>query len=194
MTEKTYTTYDIARMLDMSPATVYRWIKDNQMRCHTTPGGHIRVRESDFVAFMKKFSFPIPEGLGAARKTVLIVEDDHAVGQLLTRMFQKTSDRVKVEWIKDGVEALMTIGKRPADLLILDVVMPVVDGARVLSTLRADPATRDMKVIAITGKKLPAEKMAFMRKNSSAFFQKPFDVDKFLEKALSLLSVEVPVA
>lgn len=194
MGEKTYTTYQIAQLVNISPATIYRWSKENKLKAHVTPGGHLRICESDLLSFLKKYRFPIPEGVGDGAKRVLIVEDDPAVGQLIKRALEKASKDISVEWIKDGVEALLHLGKRPPDLFILDVVMPVVDGARVLATLRADQATQKVKVIGITGKRLATDKLKFMQKHTDAFYFKPFDIHELTQKAVHLLGVPVPVA
>lgn len=190
MAEKTYTTFQIADMCGVRPTTIIKWIKQNKLRAFATVGGHRRIRESDLVPFLNQYGFPVPDALSRARKRLLLVEDDIAVGQLLQRAIGKASDSVDIEWTKDGIEALLALGKRLPDLMVLDVVMPVVDGAKVLATLRADERTRNVKVIGMTGKRLPPEKMKFFQRHTDAFYLKPFNVNEFVEKVLGLLRLE----
>ena len=189
---KTYTTHQIARICDVYPTTVIGWIKRDKLKAFSTPGGHRRVLQADLLSFLKDFNIPVPEHLAFPARRILLVEDDKAVGQMLRKALRSRFKGAQIDWIQDGIGALIALGSRPPDLLILDVVMPVVDGARVLASLRADPNTRRVKVIAITGKRLPAEKLAFMRRQSDAFFRKPFDVMKFVAKSAALLATTRP--
>ena len=189
MQEKTYTTFQIADVCGVRPTTIIKWINQGKMNAYTTPGGHRRVCHSDLLKFMQEYRLPIPEGLAAGRKRILIVEDEPAIGQLFKRAIAKSLKGVEVDWTKDGIEALLVLGNNPPDLVILDVVMPVVDGARVLSTLRNDPRTKKVKVIGITGKKLPPEKLKFMQTHTDAFYYKPFDMNELAGKIMSLLGI-----
>ncbi|RLD16155.1 MAG: hypothetical protein DRI36_06100, partial [Caldiserica bacterium] len=61
MSEKTFTTFDIAKILDVYPSTVAKWIDKGELNAFTTPGGHRRVRKSDLVSFLKKHNIPVPD-------------------------------------------------------------------------------------------------------------------------------------
>ena len=187
MREKTYTTFEVAEICGVYPSTVINWVKRGQLDAYTTPGGHRRILESVLAEFLKKYKFPIPESVAVGRRRVVIVEDDDAVGQMLVKALRRASPELDVRWIKDGVEAMLFLGKDPPDMMILDVVTPVIDGARVLATLRSDPNTSRMRVIGMTGKRLPPDKLKYMQKHTDAFFLKPFDIKAFTEKALALL-------
>ena len=189
MPEKVYTTFQIAKICNVRPTTIIKWIKEKRMSAYVTPGGHRRVGESHLLGFLKKYGFPIPENLGS-RKKVLIVEDDSAVGQLLQRVLKSALGNLcQVQWVKDGVGALLLLGDHPVDLVFLDVVMPGMDGVRVLSALKAGEKTKNIKVIGMTGQRLPDSKLKFMRAHTDAFFLKPFDVKKASEKAMQLLDL-----
>lgn len=187
--EKAYTTFQIAEICGVRPTTIIQWVKHKRIKAYITLGGHRRVLESDLLRFLKDNHFPIPDKLTGAEKRIVIVEDEASVGQMLTKALRKAAPGVKVEWTQNGIEALLALGKSQPDLMVLDVVMPIVDGARVLSTLRSDPNTKGVKVIGMTGKKLSPDKLAYMRRYTDAFFIKPFDIEKFTDKALSLLQV-----
>ena len=63
MTEKAYTTFQIAKICGVKSTTIISWIKKRKMEAYVTPGGHMRVKESDLIAFLKKYGLPIPEPL-----------------------------------------------------------------------------------------------------------------------------------
>ena len=192
MQEKIYTTFQIADICGVRPTTIIKWVNQKKIRAYVTPGGHRRIRHSDLMSFLREYNFPIPDELTGSRRKVLIVEDDASIGQLLKKVFQKASDQWEVEWIKDGIEALLVLGKNPPDVVVLDVVMPVVDGARVLATLRSDERTKGVKVIGVTGKRLAPDKLKFMQQHTDAFYFKPFDVNDLVRKAIDLLSMPIP--
>ena len=190
MQEKTYTTFQIAAFCGVRPTTIIKWVNENKIKAYTTVGGHRRILQSDLLHFLTQYKLPIPEELSKATKHVLIVEDDPAVGQLLRKALQKALNHVEIEWIKNGIEALLILGKSPPDLIILDVLIPVVDGARILATLRSDIQTRKIKVIGITGERLPPEKLKFMQSYTDAFYFKPFDVNELVNKTMVLLDTQ----
>ena len=190
MNEPTYTTFQIADFCGVRPTTIIKWIKLDKLKAYVTLGGHRRVRQTELLRFLQEHEFPIPDELRAPARRVLIVEDEEDVGQLLEKTLRQDLGSLEVEWVKDGIEALLSIGKRPPDLVVLDVVMPVVDGARVLSTLHSDPKTRDIKVVGISGKPLALEKLKFMQKHADAFFRKPFDLRSFSARISALLDLQ----
>ncbi|OGR84794.1 MAG: hypothetical protein A2901_06220 [Elusimicrobia bacterium RIFCSPLOWO2_01_FULL_54_10] len=132
---------------------------------------------------------PIPEKMGPSRK-VLIVEDDPAVGQALQKILRNAlGSNCHVQWVRDGVGALLLLGDHPVDLIMLDVVMPGMDGERVLAALKADEKTKKIKVIGMTGHRLAEAKIKFMRAHTDAFLQKPFDMEKAAQKVMTLLDI-----
>lgn len=189
MAEQTYTTFQIARICGVRPTTIIKWVNRKEIKAYVTLGGHRRVLRSDLIKFLKENNFPIPEELMTIQKKILVVEDDEAVGKLIQTSLQKISDGIEVKWTQDGIEALLTVSDYLPDLIILDVVMPVVDGSRVLSTLRSDAKTRNIKVIGITGEHLPSEKIDFIKSHTEGFFFKPFDMNEFVQKVVAVLNV-----
>lgn len=188
--EKTFTTFQIADICNVRPTTVIKWANQNRIKVYTTPGGHRRAKESDLLEFLKRYGIPIPDDLlSGGKKKILIVEDESDVGQLLVRTFQKSSEELDIQWVRDGVEGLLAVGQSSPDLVVLDVEMPLVDGARVLATLRSDPKTKNIKIMGMTGKRLDDEKLRYMRDHTDAFYFKPFKVGELVKRALELLKI-----
>jgi excisionase family DNA binding protein len=189
MREKIYTTFQIADICGVRPTTIIKWVKQKKIKAYVTLGGHRRIQESDLLQFLKEHDFPIPKGMDQPQRRILIVEDDDAVGNLLQKAFKKAAPEAEVKWTQDGIGALLAMGDLPPDLMVLDVVMPVVDGASVLATLRSDPRTRKIKVVGITGKTLSSEKLKHMQRHTEFFFLKPFDINQMVQKSLSLIGI-----
>jgi excisionase family DNA binding protein len=194
MREKIYTTFQVADICNVRPTTVIKLANQNIIRAYTTPGGHRRIRQADLRDFLRQYNIPAPPELSAGLKQVLVVEDDAAVGALLLRALGKASAELDVQLIRDGVEALLAIGRRPPDLILLDVVMPVMDGLQVLKTLRSDPRAQKIKVIAMTGKKLNPDTLSFVQRHTDDVFFKPFKTNNIVDRALSLIGISKEAA
>lgn len=191
MPEKTFTTHDIARFCDVAPSSIVLWINQGKLRSYQTAGGHHRVTREDLVPFLRQLGIKIPAEL-ATLKRVLIVDDDAEFARVVDKAFRRRPDLFVTEVCHSGVEALIRIGQQPPHLVVLDVVLPKMDGVQVCRVLKTKPETRDIKVIAVSGKRtaFSAKRLAEMR--VEAFFRKPLDLDELLAKSAQLL--ELPLA
>lgn len=109
-------------------------------------------------------------------KDVLVVDDDEGVREILEDLL--TRDGYKVSLAKNGVEALAALGRKPPDLLILDLMMPEMDGFEVVRHMRSTPTWAEIPVLICTAKELSgAERADLMR-----------SVSKIVEKGSSMQS------
>ena len=190
MPEKTYTTHDIARFCDVYPSSVAKWINDGELRSYQTVGGHHRVTREDLAAFLQRLRITLPPELSPLMR-VLIVDDDAEVARVLEKAFGRHPEFFQTEVCHDGIEALIRIGQKSPDLVILDVVLPKMDGVQVCRVLKTKPETRDIKVIAISGRSTPSTEKKLAAVKVDAFFRKPLDQDELLAKAAGLLSLDL---
>lgn len=121
---------------------------------------------------------PEPEGVLAALqrldarvRSIAIIDDTPDTVRLLRRILQTSGDYDIYE-AEDGRAGLALIRERRPDLVILDLMMPEVDGFAVLDSLRADEATRDIPVIVVTAKALTPEERARLDGQASSLLQK----------------------
>ncbi|MCR4294576.1 MAG: response regulator [Elusimicrobia bacterium] len=185
MSEKTYTTHDIAEFCDVYPSSVLHWIKAGKLVTQRTEGGHHRVTRENVIDFLQRLSIRLPDEL-VARKRVLIVEDDAEQAKLFSRAFSRKG-AYEVETCGDGITALIRIGQAPPDLVILDIVIPKLDGLQVCRVLKGQPQTKGIKIIAVSGQKLPfsAKKLAELKVDG--FFRKPLVYKDLMARASQLL-------
>jgi excisionase family DNA binding protein len=189
MPEKTYTTYEIAGFCDVYPSSVINWIDDGKLKAYVTPGGHHRVTREDLLKFLKQFNIPIPAELEEREKRVLIVDDDAEMARLIEKAFRKHAKDLRPEVCHTGVDALLRIGQDVPDLVILDIVLPKMDGFLVCKMLKTRPETRSIKIIGISGKKVPITEKNLSEYSLDAFFSKPLDLVELLAKSSELLRV-----
>ena len=183
-----FTTFEVGDLCQVYHTTVINWINKGQLKAYTTPGRHRRIQRADLLAFMKKFNIRIPPGFEKAHKTVLAIDDDPAVLRVLQRAFAGIH-QLRLQTTSNGVEALVLIGKSVPDLVILDIVMPEVDGYEVCRTLRSKPETKSIKIIVITGKKPSDEQGKFLKQNAEAVYSKPFSARALVDNVCTLLEV-----
>ena len=174
--EKTFTTFEVARLCGVFHTTVINWVNKGKLKARVTPGGHRRIPLSELVEFMKRYEMPIPADIEDSHKQILILDDEPTMTQLLEKGFRKHKDRYAVQVANNPVDALVTIGKKLPHLLVVDLLMPVMDGFQVCQILKSNPATKGMKIVAISGKKLSASQQDFLGKNCDKFLQKPFEL------------------
>jgi AraC-like DNA-binding protein len=108
----------------------------------------------------------------AEGKTILLVDDDAAILEMHTRIIQAQFPACRILRARDGREALDTIRQERPNLILLDLMMPELDGFGVLQTMRTDESIRNMPVVVLTGQMLTDEDMARLNQGVAAVLQK----------------------
>jgi adenylate cyclase len=119
--------------------------------------------------------------------TILVVDDTPQNLRVVDAIF--TPRGYTVGWAASGVEALAKVAVERPDLVLLDVVMPGMDGYEVCRRLRADPLTRLLPVIMITASD-DQQKVSALEVGADDFVQKPFDQAELLARVSSLLRIK----
>jgi len=101
---------------------------------------------------------------------ILVADDDDSVRSLLRLTLP--AEGVEVVEARDGEEALAAISARRPDAIILDLVMPKLDGFGVLERLRADPETRELPVVVLTARRLSAQERKRLTTQALAVLEK----------------------
>ncbi|MFI5363568.1 MAG: response regulator [Elusimicrobiota bacterium] len=179
--ERTFTTFEVARLCGVFHTTVINWVNKGKLKARTTPGGHRRIPLSELIPFMKKHDMPIPADLGDSLSRILVLDDEPVMTRLIEKGFAKRKDKYAVHVSNNPVDALIQIGKKLPDMLVMDLMMPVMDGFQVCQILKSSPATKDMKIVAISGRKLTSLQQDFLAKNVDLFLQKPFDMNVLID-------------
>jgi excisionase family DNA binding protein len=181
-----YGTVEIARMLGVSPTTAVNWIRAGRMPAYRTPGGHRRVRREDLVKFVEENGFPMPGILCEKRLRVLIVDDDPGVRELLAESFVELTedDDVEVATAADGTTGLIEVGRFKPTVLVLDILLPGIDGFEVLRRLK-EHTEISPRVLAISGSRDPEVGPKAIRVGAEKFFPKPIDPVELVEFACS---------
>ena len=110
----------------------------------------------------------------SALKRILYVEDEPDI-QAVARLALEMVGRFEVEVCASGEEALVRAPEFAPDLIVLDVMMPGLDGPATLQRLREVPATSDVPVVFVTARVQPEELAAYRAIGAIGVVQKPFD-------------------
>lgn len=116
---------------------------------------------------------------------VLLVEDDSDTRDLYATFLRFVGYRVRPA--SNGAAALEAVGDGCPDIVVTDLAMPVMDGFDLTRELRAQPATRSVPIIAVTGHGVPATPRRAMEAGCCCLFTKPFPPDALLDAVRSML-------
>lgn len=112
----------------------------------------------------------------AGKRCVLIVEDDPAIRRTLERVFSRSNYDLKLA--PGGLLGLEAARRHHPDAVILDVMMPDIDGYEVFESLRSDPDTRDIPVLILSSLSDPANRAYGVKSGVNAYMGKPFSSDE----------------
>ena len=126
---------------------------------------------------------------GRSMTSLILVVDDDPTTRFLLRMIFETAGYLVGE-APDGIAAMNAIGKDQPDLLVTDMMMPLMDGGALMSRVRSDPQVARVPIVALSAE--PDAKQAAV--DADAFLAKPFDRSELLEVVGSLLAKGHPEA
>jgi len=115
---------------------------------------------------------------------VLVIDDDPDLGRVVRRVLELEGYEVVLS--DDGLRGLAAAQRQRPDAIVLDLMMPVMDGYQVLAELRGDPRTRDVPVVVLSAAALEETRERVEAAGAAAFLTKPFEPDH-LSRALSSL-------
>ena len=107
--------------------------------------------------------------------TVLVVEDSATQRQMISDLLKESGLNASVISVGDGVEALEQIKTQPPDIVVLDIVMPRMNGYEVCRQIKTDPKTQDVPVIMCSSKGEEFDKYWGMKQGADAYIAKPFE-------------------
>jgi excisionase family DNA binding protein len=170
-----------AKFLGVAQSTIRKWSDQGRVPAFYTPGGHRRYRRRDLEAFLDRSG---PGGRSAG-PLVLVVDDDPSL-----REFVRINLELEGYTVREAggaEEALTAIDDQAPALVLLDVVMPGVDGWQMLQ--RMQERYGSIPVIMFSGKVEESSPGDAERRGARGFVGKPFDPQQLIERARALVPV-----
>lgn len=189
MTKDFYTTHQVSKFCNVYPTTVINWIKEGLLPAFTTPGGHRRIKKEDLLNLMEKNKMPIPEELSKGNKNrALVIDDDPKILQMIKTILSQ--EGLDVATADSGFQVGLLIANWLPDIVLLDILMPELDGFEVCRRIRADEKTKDIPIIAVTVLKTTKEIKSLYAAGITDYISKPFKSEALVKKVNQHLGIE----
>lgn len=194
MTTKTvFTTGEAAKICKVSQQTIIRCFDNGTLKGFRVPGSRFRrIPRDQLFAFMKDNGIPT-DALESGKRKVLVVDDDEELVELLVDVFDKDG-RFDTRVANNGFDAGMMVREFRPDLVVLDVMLPDINGKEVCQRVRQDDSLEAVKIICISGMVEQDKVKDLIEAGADDFMNKPFTVDQLMEKACALLEIESGVS
>ncbi len=188
-----FTTGEAAEICRVSQQTIIRCFDSGRLEGFRVPGSRFRrIPRENLVRFMKENSIPL-ESLESGRKKVLVVDDDAEIVELLTDVFSRDG-RFEVRTATSGYEAGIQTEQFRPDVILLDYMLPDVNGNVVCHTIRKNPEFEDIRIIIISGVIKQEEIDQLLKAGAEDFIKKPFDVGDVVDRVCTALRLEEKVS
>ncbi|MEM6709421.1 MAG: response regulator [Pseudomonadota bacterium] len=171
MTESYLTPNEVAELFGVSPVTVRQWSQKGMLTALTTAGGHRRYTPDALNAFAAERGMRIPF---PAADRLLIVDDESSLRGFLTALFQTSCEGVEVDAAEDGFVAGMMVHSFRPSVVLLDIMMPGLDGIEVCRRIKNDPDTQHIRVVGMTGHFTPEVERQLLKAGAEVLLKKPF--------------------
>jgi excisionase family DNA binding protein len=173
-----------AEYLGVAQSTIRKWSDTGRLPAFYTPGGHRRFRRGDLDAFLSN-SRGTPSTGSRSGPVILIVDDDPRLREFVRVNLEM--DGYTVREAGNASEGLEALDEEPPDLILLDVMMPDVDGWEMLSRVRERHGVDSIPVIMFSGKVDEHTVERATEGGAQAFFSKPFDPQQLIQSTKQLL-------
>lgn len=163
--DTTYSTLEAARLLGMAVRSVQLMVDRGELQAWKTPGGHRRIDRASLESVLRArgkpglpaaaagaAAAPAAQAPGAApgRPRVLLIEDSVHFQNLVRLLVQRHFPEVELHVASDGIAGLAMCGQLQPQVLLVDVLLPGIDGATLITSLRSQPLFATSRLIVVT--------------------------------------------
>ena len=186
-TKEVFTTGEAALVCGISQQTIIRCFDNGKLQGFRVPGSRFRrIPRADLLCFMKQNRIPA-NSLLDSKRSILVVDDDDAILRLVGELLS-ADGRYEVRTATNGYDAgILTERLRP-DLLLLDYMLPDINGNVVCRRLKENPDTANIQIVIVSGAVDQVEIESLIGDGADGFIPKPFDPPLFLDTVTKLLA------
>ena len=186
-TKSVFTTGEVAEICKVSQQTVIRCFDSGRLRGFRVPGSRFRrIPRDSLIQFMKEHSIPLDQ-LEVGKKRVLVVDDDAAIVEMLVELLERDG-RFEVQTATTGFDAGIRTKEFRPDVIVLDYMLPDINGNAVCRTIRADKTLQGVKIIIVSGVVNREDVQKLLQDGADDFLQKPFSIDQLVNRIMALVS------
>ena len=175
-------------MCNVSQQTIIRCFDSGRLQGFRVPGSKFRrIPRAELIRFMKENDIP-SDALGSSQKRILIVDDDPQIVSLLTD-FLAMDDRFEIQSATNGYDAGILTEQYKPDLILLDYMLPDINGNVVCQRIRNNPDLAGARIIIISGVVNQDEIDQLLGSGADGFIKKPFNVEHLIKTISDTLGV-----
>jgi two-component system, OmpR family, response regulator len=183
-----FTTGEAADICKVSQQTIIRCFDSGRLKGFRVPGSRFRrIPRESLLVFMRENGIP-PDALDSGKQKILVVDDDPEIVELFVDVLTRDG-RFDVKTARSGYDAGMLTQEFNPDLIILDYMLPDINGNVVCKTIRQNPNFAETKIIIVSGVVNQDEINDLLRSGADEFVKKPFNIEKLIEKIGQLLTI-----
>jgi len=177
--KKPYKSYmtptEAAAALMVSPVTIRQWAQKGVLKACTTAGGHRRFPVSEIASFALNQGIDIYQNNDPVQRLLIVDDDVHLADYLRDVISSACPNRMQIEVAYNGFSAGDKLHVFEPHLLLLDLIMPGMDGFGVCELIKSRPETFAIEIIAMTGDPAPENISRIMNLGARACLEKPID-------------------
>ncbi len=184
-----FTTGEAAEICKVSQQTIIRCFDSGRLEGFRVPGSRFRrIPRHSLIKFMKENSIPL-NAIESGKKKVLVVDDDPEIVELVVDVLEKDG-RFETATASSGYEAGIATQQFRPDLILLDYMLPDVNGNVVCQTIRKNPEFENIKIVIVSGVVKQEEIDRLFKSGAEQFIKKPFDVRELTDKVSEALQIK----
>jgi two-component system, OmpR family, response regulator len=188
MVKSVYTTGEVADICKVSQQTVIRCFDSGRLKGFRVPGSRFRrITREGLIQFMKENGIPLTQ-LDSGKKRVLIVDDEPSIVEMLVELLERDG-RFDVRTASTGFDAGVLAGAFQPDIIILDYMLPDINGNVVCRTVRSNPNLQHVKIIIVSGVVNREEVESLLAEGANDFIKKPFEIDQLISRIAELVGI-----
>lgn len=188
---KIFTVSQASKYCKVAPKTIINWIEAGHISAYKTVGGHRRIKKEDLDRFLEEHKMPaFDQPSEDARKKILVVDDDKIIVETIVQSLEEDEHGYELISAADGFEAGIQVSHFKPDLIILDIMMPDINGYGVCKKIKSSPGTKNIKIIVLSAY-LDEESYRQMKEyGADACFSKPLPLPELKEQVAKLLGLK----
>ena len=181
-----FTTGEVAEICNISQQTVIRCFDNGRLKGFRVPGSKFRrIPRDSLIQFMKENDIPLDQ-LEMGKKRVLVVDDDPAIVEMLVELLERDG-RFEVETAETGFDAGMRAERFRPDIIVLDYMLPDINGNAVVERIRSDPTLSEVRIIIVSGVVNRDDVQSLVDCGADDFLQKPFSIEHLVRRITELV-------
>ena len=183
------TTGEAAEICSVSQQTIIRCFDSGRLEGFRIPGSRFRrIPRESLIKFMRENHMPL-DSVETGKRKILIVDDDEEIVELMVDVLSRDG-RFDIKTASSGYDAgIMTEQFRP-DLVILDYMLPDINGNIVCRAIRRNPQLQNIRIIIVSGVVNASEIEDLLGAGAEEFIRKPFDIVELVEKISGVLQLQ----